>query len=259
MTSGLDLEKRILGIPVLYIDLAPEYSSAFMAEAKMQTQNEKVAILGASRGLGAALVQHVCTLSPSPGLFLSSRKITWEESNTPVHVHPADFTKAADQEHLLAALREFAPHRIFYVAGGGPFGPFQDKSWPSHQWALELNLLFPAKLLHFALGPARWSPLRQIAFVGSEIAGEKPDPMSASYAAGKHGLKGLVTSVAQENPDLDVRVFNAGYMNTDLLPANAWPRQQGLAEDPAVVARRLWQWAGNFVSSPAKGDPRGSR
>ena len=83
--------------------------------------------------------------------------------------------------------------------------------------------------------------------MGSSVAEDKADPGAASYAAAKHALKGLLESVILEKPDLDVRLFSPGYMDTGMLPQNAWPRQQGLAEDPDAVARRLWQWSNSAV------------
>jgi hypothetical protein len=37
----------------------------------------------------------------------------------------------------------------------------------------------------------------------------------------------------------EVRLFSPGYMQTDLLPANSQPRQNGEAENPLDVAKKL--------------------
>lgn len=211
----------------------------------------RIAILGASRGLGAALVKEIHTEAPDSVLLLASRKKEELQklSRSDDWLVAADFSKAQDQVEILAALGKFLPTHIFYVAGGGPFGRFQDKAFADHSWAMEVSFLFAAKVLHHVLQkPIFQTDLRQFVAIGSAIAGQKADPMASSYAAAKHALRGLVTSVQGENPWLDVRLFEPGYMDTAMLPVNAWPRQQaGLVQAPAEVARKLWHYSQSSV------------
>jgi short-subunit dehydrogenase len=211
----------------------------------------RIAILGASRGLGAALVKEIHIGAPESTLLLSSRK--QEElkklSRSDDWLVAADFSKASGQSEVLTALEKFLPTHIFYVAGGGPYGRFQDKAFADHEWSFQVNFLFPAKVLHHVLRETKFqSDLRQFVVVGSAIAGQKPDPMASSYAGAKHGLRGLVTSVQGENPWLDVRLFEPGYIDTAMLPANAWPRQRaGLVQSAGEVARKLWHYSQSSV------------
>jgi short-subunit dehydrogenase len=210
----------------------------------------KIAILGASRGLGSALVAQIHKESAESVLLLSSRKEAELKSlaNRLDWVVPADFTNSAGQEAVINALAEFSPNMVFYVAGGGPFGLYQDKSWRDHAWALELNLTFPAKLIHYLLShePFRVG-LQKVIVVGSAIAGHRPDPKASAYAAAKHGIRGLITSLQAENPWFDLQLYEPGYLDTAMLPPNAWPRQQGLATNPNEEARKLWQWSQSSV------------
>lgn len=192
-----------------------------------------IGILGASRGLGASLAKCIEKESPETELLLLSR------------THGVDFADESQYSQILERLEQAQLSKIFYVAGGGPYGSYSSKEWKDHQWALRLNFEFPAMLLHYFL--QKPGKLTQLVFVGSSVAEDKPDPGAASYAAAKHGLKGLIDSVIAEKPALDVRLYSPGYMDTKLLPQNAWPRQQGLAEDPHDVARRLWQWSQSKV------------
>jgi len=204
----------------------------------------RIAILGASRGLGAELVKRIHLDAAESVLLLASRKESelQQLARAQDWLVPADFSHGESQEKLLQVLREFKPEVVFYVAGGGPFGTYGSKAWRDHAWAFELNLLFPARLLHALLSEVVFHPaLQKVAFVGSAIAGLQPDPKASSYAAAKHGLRGLITSVQAENPEVDVFLFEPGYMQTAMLPPNAWPRQQGLASDPKDEARKLWQ------------------
>ena len=79
--------------------------------------------------------------------------------------------------------------------------------------------------------------------VGSAIADEKADPGAASYAAGKHALKGLVDSIQEEKPHLDLRIFRPGYVDTELLPPQAKPRKEGkIILTPDEAAQIFVSW-----------------
>jgi short-subunit dehydrogenase len=198
---------------------------------------EKIALLGASRGLGASFLRYGSQQSPETKWLLISRNPVvvgkQEELAT------CDFSKEEGQLNALAALNRFEPDRIIYFAGGGPHGTYQSKSWKDHLWAWQVTFLFAARVLHFALSEG--TP-KQVVLIGSAIAEEAADPNAASYASAKHALRGLVCSVRAESPRVDVRLYSPGYMDTEMLPPNAWPRQQGLVRTPDHVAQDLWSW-----------------
>jgi short-subunit dehydrogenase len=128
--------------------------------------------------------------------------------------------------------------RVFYFAGGGPYGDFSSKELKDHRWALETTFMGAMEALHFAMR----NRLKQIVFVGSSIAEDQADPRAASYSAAKHALFGLLRSVWEETPsDVDVRLFSPGYMDTSLLPPGATARQQDLSK-PDEIAARLLEW-----------------
>ncbi len=88
--------------------------------------------------------------------------------------------------------------------------------------------------------------LSQVTFIGSDIAEEKADVNASSYSVGKHGLLGLFRTISQEKNSLDLRLYSPGYMDTDLLPPNAEPRQHaGLVHNPEIVAKDLLEWIMN--------------
>lgn len=220
----------------------------------MHSESEKIAILGSSRGLGLAIADEALKKLKAK-LLLSSRKVESLKDNTfflenssSLQLLPLDFTKPLSLESLLSTFREFQPTRIFYCAGGGPYGYFSEKSWASHSWTLTLNLLFPAELLHTLLSERsiHFKKLQQIIFIGSAIAESNPDPRAASYASAKHGLKGLLHSIILENtaPDVDLRLYSPGYMDTPMLPPQAKPRLNGnFIASPQSVAQDFMQWA----------------
>lgn len=209
--------------------------------------SERIAVFGASRGLGAAFVRAYAAARPRCKWLLLSRKekqleaLKDEVGNACIHV--ADFSKPESQDRALSALTEFSPTRVLYFAGGGPYKAYHDSGWKDHRWALEVTFVFPARLLHWLLFQARvHAQVAQAIFIGSAIAEDAADPNAASYAASKHALRGLIRSVRAENHPVDVRLYSPGYLDTELLPGDAWPRQQGLVLDPNRVAEDLVAW-----------------
>ncbi|MCK6598122.1 MAG: SDR family NAD(P)-dependent oxidoreductase [Bdellovibrionaceae bacterium] len=192
-----------------------------MIEAK-----ENWSLLGASRGLGLEFSKLIPSLGKSIELFLASRSI-----------NNFDFSKEDLYELYCEQIKMTNPHRIFYFAAGGTYGPYGRYEWKDHRWSMNVTFSFPAYLLNYFI--KNHGSLKQIIFVGSQIAESKPDPHAAMYCAGKHALKGLVSSVQLENIPFELLLFSPGYMDTQMLPKKAWPREKGLAIDPKVEAINL--------------------
>ncbi|MGE3973321.1 MAG: hypothetical protein AB7F59_02210 [Bdellovibrionales bacterium] len=207
-----------------------------MIDQARKKDSEKILFLGASRGLGAATLELVRQSLPQVQTLLMSRRPQEFQGQSMV----ANFSKPEDQKKVLEVLSEFQPTRIFYFAGGGPFGPLQEKEWKDHQWALDVSLLFPAQLIHRCLQTPQ--NLKQMIFIGSSVAETKPDPFAASYAMAKHGLLGLISSLQGEALNLDLRLFSPHYMDTELLPKNAWPRQNVGLWKVEEVAKLFCHW-----------------
>ena len=207
------------------------------------SNQDHIAILGASRGLGWALYCQLVQKIPEAKFLLISRKIfdRTEQVSKNTKLLMQDFSKIPVAADFINSLIAFKPTQIIYVAGGGPYGSYSSKKWSDHQWALSTTFLYPAELLHILLSRTEnFASLRQVTFVGSQIAGNQPDANAASYAAAKHGLRGLLTTIQLESRlKPQVLLFSPGYMQTDLIPAGSWPIQQGLAQNPTAVADQL--------------------
>ncbi len=215
-----------------------------------------MAFLGCSRGLGKAVTLEVDRQNLLEKSLLCARKAELledlAESMTSVTTSLClDFAKLDSIQIALDSIATVKAQRIFYFAGGGPHGLFAEKAWKDHLWALQVSFLTPTELLHRILSDSQFHFVKQIIFVGSRIADDRPDPMASSYASAKHGLRGLVESLQGESLQQDLRFFRPGYMNTDLLPKNADPRKKGetLAE-PEKVAKDFVKWA-----TDPSGDP----
>lgn len=189
-----------------------------------------MAFLGCSRGLG----KEVCLLMNSQKhatfSLLSARNqsalaLLGEQLQQSMQIHPCDFSVPEQTKNTLAEIRTQRIERVFYFAGGGPYGPYAKKQWKDHMWSFQVNFLTPAELLLHLLKDADYSHVRQIVFVGSLVADSKGDPQAASYAAGKHALKGLIDSIHLEGCAKDLRLFRPSYMDTDMLPPSSAPRR----------------------------------
>lgn len=202
---------------------------------------DRAVVFGASRGLGRALAQLICAASwPVVGFGRKQDPLAAIRSEFPLFSYQvADLARRSGQDQAIDYLLKEPFSKVFCVAGGGPYGKFEDREWKDHEWALELSFIFPARVLH-ALLNAKRKP--QVIVIGSAIAENEPDPLAASYCASKHALKGLVLTLQKENPDWDLRLFSPGYMDTDMLPKNAAVRQFSVW-NPAQVAQELWTWS----------------
>jgi short-subunit dehydrogenase len=199
----------------------------------MKTQI-KWGLIGASRGLGQSFAWQVARHRPEDQILIVSRRA--DTTQLPrCELYACDLNTEQGQVQLIEQLQTWQPQRLFYFAGGGPYGSYQSKAWKDHQWAWQVSFMAAARVLHTI------DRAEQMVFIGSAIAENQPDPHAASYAAAKHALKGLVTTLQVENPKRDLRLYSPGYMDTGLLPPRAVARQQVLLK-PEVVAADLYEW-----------------
>ncbi len=209
--------------------------------------NQKILIFGASRGLGRAILVELLREDPAAKFFCVSRRWTplpyeksasEEKNNSRIKFVAYDLSQPLALE-FLDQLKEFSPTKVIYCVGGGPYGRFERKEWKDHQWALQVSFLSLAQLLHYCM--SQLPQVNQVVVIGSAIAEEHADPMAASYAAAKHALRGLLSSIQSERgthdesfnnmnkgTELDLRLYSPGYIDTDMLPKKAKPRQEGV-------------------------------
>ena len=198
---------------------------------------EKLAVLGGSRGLGFHITKGL--LQKGFDVFVASRtepleireKISWKSF---------DFSQEEQAPAMLATLNDFAASTVIYCAGGGPYGLYGDKQWKDHNWALKVTFKFPAFLLWSWCRGESLKTVEKFVVIGSSVAESQPDPKASMYCASKHALRGLISSLNLEYPQKNIQLFSAPYMDTQLLPPGAWPRQQkGLVHQPAAIAEEF--------------------
>ncbi len=198
----------------------------------------KIVILGASRGLGRCVAQ----LLNGEKLMLVSRNADRKADSEGLR---CNVSLPEDRQNLYQNIQRFNPDKIINCIGAGVYGTYQNKDWKDHQWTFDVSFLFSAELLHFCL---RNKISKQIVYTGSAVAESNADPQASSYAAAKHALLGLISSVVLEDPPLDVRLYSPPYMDTEMLPSNAWPRQSANVIDPVQVAKDLVDWISHPIS-----------
>ena len=197
----------------------------------------RTAVLGASQGLGRAILGHLADSEGSRTLAVARRL---EDVPPSVETFSCDLVQVERRRELIVRLRDFSPSAIFYCAGGGPYGPFGKKEWKDHQWAFDLNLLAPAEICHAAVRGDLPS-VSQIVLVGSAVAEADSDLGACSYSTAKHGLVGLFKNLIEESTDIDFRLYSPGYMDTKMLPPGATVRQRSIW-NPRDVAEDLLKW-----------------
>ncbi|MEO0335485.1 MAG: hypothetical protein AAF202_03780, partial [Pseudomonadota bacterium] len=148
----------------------------------VQSENLKVAVIGASRGLGLALTK-LLQKDPRVGVIKAiSRKPHQSADLTKVQPFVYDLS-SEDLSPLCTELELFQPDKIIYCAGGGPFSRFEDAKWSAHSWAFHVTFLSAAKLAHWYMARAEASAAHQFIMVGSSIAESQGDANASSYAA----------------------------------------------------------------------------
>ena len=199
-------------------------------------RKEKVAILGGSRGLGAALGEILRARQHET--FIVSRKAPVSASNA--EWFASDFSQKSQWPLLINKINETQIEILIYCAGGGPFGKFGDKAWRDQEWALTVTFECPSYLAWEFCAGKNLTSVRKLIIIGSAVAGSAADPQASMYCAAKHGLQGLTASLKLEYPEKEIQLFNAPYMDTDMLPPGAWPRQTpGLVQPASDVAQNL--------------------
>ncbi|MCB0393120.1 MAG: SDR family NAD(P)-dependent oxidoreductase [Bdellovibrionales bacterium] len=194
----------------------------------------RIVVVGGTSGLGKALAETL--FEKKHEVFVVGRKpIEGLQYTTLV----SDISKSEGIQAVESALKEWRPDSIVYSVGGGPHGNFADREWKDHLWSFQTTFLAGARILHFSMSE---NVTNQFIFVGSDIAENFPEPMGASYGAGKRALKGLVESIRSSDTNMDVRLFSPGYMDTRMIPKNAEPRLKYRLLDPKVVSEDIVDW-----------------
>jgi NAD(P)-dependent dehydrogenase (short-subunit alcohol dehydrogenase family) len=159
-------------------------------------------VTGAGRGIGRAVAAQLAIDGHKVALAARSvdeLKALAAELPSPALVLPTDVTQAAEVESAFAAIEaEWGPVEILVTSAGAassaPFARITDAEWLS---MLDLNLTATFRCMRRAVPAMVTGGYGRIVAVAS-IAARRGDRYVAAYTASKHGVLGLVRSVAEE-------------------------------------------------------------
>ena len=140
----------------------------------------------------------------------------------------------ADPHGLAPSLAGLLPERLdslIHVAGRVDLGPVAEQSAQVWRRTLDVNLLAPAELTRLCL-PSLRAARGHVVFVNSG-AGLRANPLWASYAASKHGLRALADALRGEEREQGVRVTSVYPGRTATAMQEKVHEQEGKEYDPS--------------------------
>lgn len=206
-----------------------------------------IIISGASRGLGAALVEELA--GPEARLYLIARRGCEETQARVVAAggHAESFGIDLTDLHALpaafgAVLGEIegdpAASSVSLVNNAGtlhPLGPIGKYAYEDYRRNLEINFTAPALLTHLFISAVQEKELeKRVVFISSGAA-QKAYRGWTHYCSTKAGLDMLMQAIALEQSDrerpVQVAAFNPGRIETDM---QKLLREQSPEDFPAV-------------------------
>jgi len=159
-------------------------------------------ITGAGRGIGRAIAVRLADAGYRVALTARSAEELNETAklcHAPSLIVPADLTEpGAVDEVFAAAEAEFGPVEVLVAnAGAGASAPIARVSDADWQRMLDLNLTAPFRCIRRAVPLMTANAYGRIIVIAS-VASKRGEPYIAAYTAAKHGVLGLVRSVAAE-------------------------------------------------------------
>ena len=176
---------------------------------------ERVLVVGASRGIGAAVAQHLgdrttelITVSRTPAGYGN-----WIE---------ADISKQAGVETVGKAIANSSLDALLYMGGTWESKAFtsqysfEDCSDEDIERVIAVNLLAPIRLVKLLLPALRRSPNPKIIFMGALSGLDNFPAREVANTASKFGLRGAVHALREElRPErISVTVINPGNVAT---------------------------------------------
>ena len=179
-------------------------------------------VTGAGRGIGAAVAQRLSTEGLRVALTARSEsELKTVAAGLPGEslVLPADLLAPGAVDEVFDAVEREWGHADVLVANAGaataaPLAKTTDDDW---QRMLDLNLTAPFRCLRRAVPAMTQAGWGRVVVVAS-VAAKRGEPYISAYSAAKHGVLGLVRSVAAETARTGVTV-NAvcpGYVDTPM-------------------------------------------
>jgi 3-hydroxybutyrate dehydrogenase len=188
--------------------------------AEYPLQGRHVLITGGGTGIGAAAAQHLNAAGAT--LSLLGRRVEPLKALADSLGGAAIQCDVTDPERVRAAFDEAraanGPIELLVVnAGVAESAPFHKMTRDSWNRIIATNLTAAFDCARAAIGDLLKSDNGRLVFVAS-VAGLRGVPYAAHYAASKHGLLGLMRSLAAEyaKTNLTVNAVCPGYVDTPM-------------------------------------------
>jgi short-subunit dehydrogenase len=151
-------------------------------------------VTGASSGLGGSARQIILVARRGERLLELKHELELQHDGLEVSTFPADLTRHAERENLVAWLEgeSLQPDLLINNAGLGDYGDFGDSDWAKVDAMMQLNMVALTHLAHALLPGMRAAGGAAIINVSS-LASLLPIPDFAVYAA----TKAYVTSFSE--------------------------------------------------------------
>jgi short-subunit dehydrogenase len=198
-------------------------------------KSERIWIIGASSGIGAALARSYAARGAE--VIVSARshgplaKIAAETGGRAVACDAGDRTslKAACDEIALTGPLD----RVIHLAALYDPGLIRDLDPERAAQLVQVNLM---GAFHIAqLAPALLRTGGQLAICGS-VAGYIGLPKGQIYSASKAGVVSLVESLRAETPDRDIRLISPGFVDTPMTAMNDFKMPAVITPEAAASA-----------------------
>ncbi|MBK5305633.1 MAG: SDR family oxidoreductase [Frankiaceae bacterium] len=213
-------------------------------------------VTGAGRGIGRAVAERLAADGHQVVLVARSKDHLDEVAaglSTQSLVIPADLTIDGEIDRVFAEVaRTWGEVEVLVPnAGIGHAALVSDTT--DEDWArvLELNLTVPFRCIRRALPPMLDAGWGRIVVIASVVA-KRGEPQVSAYAASKHGVLGLVRSVAAEvaRSGVTVNAVCPGYVDTPMTDQTvaAISARSDRSEDEARAALARRQPIGRLVT-----------
>ena len=181
-------------------------------------------IIGASSGIGRALAQELSRRGAT--LFLSARRVEALKSLsaeiTGAHyICPMDIRDLEDVQNATRFVQENCTTLDSVINLAALYDPctLENLDIATTRLLIDVNLMGTFNLIHTTLPILRAQGHGQMALCGS-VAGFKGLPGGQPYSATKAAMINVSESLKAENPNLDIKIINPGFVRTPMTDQN---------------------------------------
>lgn len=198
-------------------------------------------IIGASSGIGRALARELAARGAVLALSARSQdklKALKDEIGGSHKVVPLDVSKPEDCAEATKTIADSFPciDSVVFLAAVYDPGPLRDMDLDKAHMMIDVNLKGAFNIVHSVLPYLRKQKERGQIVLCASVAGYRGLPAGQPYSATKAGVQNLAESLRAEEPDLDVKVINPGFVKTPMTDKNDFAMPMIISPEEAAKA-----------------------